>query len=322
MASNPVDAPLVITFPGKYGDLLWALPTIRALMRRREETATLLLPEKFGDIADLLMLQPYIDSVITYSGWRMQDTAPISPRIPPQAILEQFKAAEFLHLGYRDWPLPNVLLHTLETLNGNKSFLDAVGVDPILESELDLDTPWITVDGDEADLEGMAYTETPWIAGFTDEYFELKFGLWSLLTKHRPWVGNSTLALEDCRPEFFWEQEERSPLSISQGARWKSEGFHGGCNWLDGAYWLSKTEAFLGDCSAWHVLAAAMGVPVVLMEPQEMRHNPVFYPLPERQVFLVKGNDGKPTFDARHVAEALTSAIQWSRVNRTLEAEA
>jgi hypothetical protein len=68
---------------------------------------------------------------------------------------------------------------------------------------------------------------------------------------------------------------------------------------------------FLGDCSAWHVLAMAMGIPVVLVEPLEARWNPIFYPLgmDGPQVTMVRGNDGNPTFDARHVADALTRAL-------------
>lgn len=315
---------LMITFPGKYGDLLWALPTIRALSRRLGKPLDLLLPSAFEDIGDLLRQQPYIGAVIGASHWRLQDTAPISPRVPPQELLDLMPGVtEFLHLGYRDWPRPDVVRHTLDTyrhsLNGYDGAVHA-GLPTLKEEELALDEPWITLpdpatDEEEKDAQ-RGFTDTPWIAGFTDEYFELKFGLWRLLTNRKPFASNAVLDLRDLRQDFIWE--EAAPLSISTGARWKAEGFHAGCHWLDGARWLARTQAFLGDCSAWHVLAAAMGVPVVLMEPQAMRHNPVFYPLPDRQVFLVKGNDGNPTWDARHVAEALTNTIQWSRVERKL----
>jgi len=278
---------VLCTFPGKYGDLLWALPTIRALSRRLGQPVDLLLPARFQDIGELLARQPYLDAVVFSTAWVMQDTAPISPRVPPPDVIHyDGEPVAMVHLGYRDWPLPNCLLHTLETCNLQ---VDASGLNssagPITVPELTLDIPWITLP-DEA----PAPRRTPWVAGFTDEYFELKFGLWTLLSKQ-------------------WRAEGVSPISISVGGRWQGEAAHPGADWLLGAYCLQHTDVFLGDCSAWHVLAAAMGVPVIVMEPQSMRHNEVFYPLPARQVYLVTGNDGKPTFDSRHVAEALTYAI-------------
>jgi hypothetical protein len=50
-----------------------------------------------------------------------------------------------------------------------------------------------------------------------------------------------------------------------------------------------------------------LGKQVVMVEPNEARWNPIFYPYDKTggRVELVVGNDARPTFDARHVADTL-----------------
>ena len=75
------------------------------------------------------------------------------------------------------------------------------------------------------------------------------------------------------------------------------------------------------------VLAVALGVPAVIVEPNPMRHNPIFWPLgmDGPQVTCVKGGDGKPTHDARHTADVLreklkaTKATVWRRYGEAVE---
>lgn len=282
------------TFPGKYGDLLWALPTIRAISRRAGAPVDLLIPYSFASIVPLLLQQEYLGDIHAETEWQVQDTAPISPRVPPAS--ENF--AEFdavIHLGYRDWPLPDVARHTWET--ATLAWRDTLGEDAMLE-ELDLSTPWITIP--------VAYPR--WedvVVGFTDEYFELKYGLYKLLQRSVQ------------TPQLL-----ASIVSIAgmPGSRWNVEAGHACENLEVAARVLASARVFLGDCSALHVLAVAMGVPVVLMEPQTMRHNPVFYPLGTAgpEVTLVLGSDGHPTFDARHVRDALRTALaRRPKVQRT-----
>jgi hypothetical protein len=46
---------------------------------------------------------------------------------------------------------------------------------------------------------------------------------------------------------------------------------------------------------------AGLGVPVVCVEPNKDRHQPVFWPLPEEKVRKPIGGDGLWTLDSRHV---------------------
>lgn len=274
---------VLCTFPGKNGDLLWALPTIRALSRRIGEPVHLQIPGRFAGIADLVQAQPYIQTIYVATDWTMEDTAPISPRVPPATI--DIQQDMTFHLGYRDWPLPDLPRHTLQTLNyENQDLL------PFSESELCLQEPWITVPPHD----NFSKFYWPWCYGFTDEYFELKYGLVELLTKkpHR-WPGRLP------------------PISVGANDRWREEGGNAPMSWLESAALIKQSIAFLGCCSALHVLAVAIGTPAIIMEPQEARWNSIFWPLgmDGPQVRVVRGGDGKPTWDARHVRDTLREVV-------------
>lgn len=292
---------ILCTFPGKFGDLLWALPTIRAISRRVGEPVDLLVAKPFDSITPLLRHQPYLRKVWADPRWEVLDTAPISPRVPqltwdtsdtPDHDPWAASYDAILHLGYRDWPTPDVAIHTrlTATIEGR--------TEGVLEYPLDLAEwsfdPWITLPPEASSV--VDHWTWPWVYGFTDEHFELKVGLVTLL-EEKP---------------YWWKQDKTlHPTTIGANPRWQTEAGYFPTSWLDSAQMLQHTRAFLGDCSALHVLAVAMGVPAVLMEPNPMRHNQVFYPLGTEgpRVKLVRGIDGNPTFDARHVKDALANAL-------------
>ena len=104
---------------------------------------------------------------------------------------------------------------------------------------------------------------------------------------------------------------------VHNGGRWGDTPFSiatHSCTWPQAARHIRHAKVFLGDCSALHVLAVALGTPVVLVEPMEARWNPIFYPLGmDGAVQVVKGNDGRPTWDARHVGDVLRERLGASR---------
>jgi hypothetical protein len=105
-------------------------------------------------------------------------------------------------------------------------------------------------------------------------------------------------------------------VDLSVGPRWIAEyqqHEHGGpWSWEHAAAWISRAAVFLGDCSALHVLACAIGTPCVLMEPNEARHHEIFWPYGKTgpQVTQVLGTDGRWTWDARHVWETVQTVGQ------------
>ena len=281
---------ILCTFPGKYGDLLWALPTIRAISRRVGTPVDLVVAAPFGSICPLIEQQNYIGRCWASPDWQVQDTAPISPRVPPIGVVGSWDL--ILHLGYTGWPMPDLVRHTLATANAALTDLRNPGnrVDywiQIEEHALDLSTPWITTPRVALPLPPSHLVAV----GFTDEHFELKYGV-SLLQ------GSGGLPCTAYRV-------------IGASARWQTEASLGGLTWEGSAETLAGAAAFLGCCSALHVLAVAMGVPAIVMEPNPHRHNAVFYPLGTTgpQVTLVRGVDGLPTWDSRHTADTLTHVL-------------
>lgn len=278
---------ILCTFPGRYGDLLWALPSIRALSRRLGQPIDLCIAGEFASIVPLLRQQPYLGQVYAYAAWSL--ASPESWRTPLAAILAgPGPYTEVCELGYRGWPERGLPYETLFNLNAwhTPQLTALFGADwMVREAALDLQTPWITVEGPGAPTEVAV--------GFTEAWFELKFGLMCLLDRHLP-------------PYL---------VTTPPGTRWRTEGV--GLvgvletDWLGTARALRNADLFLGDCSALHVLATAIGTPAVVMEPMEARWNPIFWPLgmDGPQIAVVRGGDGRPTFDARATLDKVQSVL-------------
>jgi hypothetical protein len=255
---------ILTTFPGRNGDLLWALPTIRAISEHYGVPVDLQISGEFTGIVPLLQRQPYLNHVWADQTWALK---------PP----DEWKAPRVegydhvVHCGYRGWPecpLPEMVRR-------------GVVSDYQLDLDVDSNRPWIT--GVEPN------TVSPYkyqiISGWSDEWFELKYGILKLLNR-----------TDLC-------------VIVPKGSRWHQEAIGlpvYGCDWVTAAEWIAHGQLFLGCCSALHVLACAMGKPVIVLEPSVARHNPIFYPFGmDGRIKVVKGNDGLPTHDVRHLKDLL-----------------
>ena len=258
-----IDHPRICcTFPGRSGDLLWALPTVRALSEQQQTPVDLILAYEYRSLVPLLSQQAYLGAVIADPLWAVQQTAPMTPRTPATV---GWGYDHVYHLGYEGWPELPLPYDTARR----------AGV------EIDLARPWI-------DIQPYYPTPNSVAVGFTDEWFELKFGLWELL-RHLNWRS----------------------VSGREGSRWQREGHHHTTDWMEAARSIAASRVFLGCCSALHVLACALGIPCVIVEPAEARHHPIFWPYDKvgPQVTLVTGGDGKPTWDARHTSDAVRDTL-------------
>lgn len=274
---------ILCTFPGRNGDLIWSLPTMRAISEHVGSAVDLQIPGEFAPLAPLLQQQPYLHEVIISPEWAL---LPERVLTPPQLAKTYYRT---FHLGYRGWPSKPLPFEVQANLEAQWQAKD--GAVP----QGDLGRPWITAKPFD-DAVGDPYPVT---AGWSDCWFELKFGLCKLIA-----------------PAY-----EPFPIVCPIGSRWSLETAvvplpHGGprvfeTDWEAAARFIQSARVFLGDCSALHVLAVALGTPVVLVEPMEARWNPIFYPLgmDGPQVIVVKGLDGRPTFDARHVADTMKQVL-------------
>ncbi len=266
---------ILCTFPGRAGDLLWALPTVRAISESLGYPVDLQIAGEFEGMLELLRLQPYLGHCSANPHWDMtQGWAAPMPVGTPERTYERG-----IHLGYRRWPEEPLPIEVYTQCRSTQ-----VGLPLPL---VDLTRPWITV----KDLPARQVA-----VGWTDCYFELKYGLMELVFE----------------PRIKLSEKGLHPYTlVAPGSRWATEGGYSPTDWLEAARRIAGSEVFLGDCSALHVLAVALGKPCVIYEPMEARWNPIFYPLGKvgPQVTLVVGNDGLPTQDARHTAETLKAVL-------------
>ena len=273
---------ILTTFPGKFGDVIWACPSLRALAEATGAPVDLAVAAESASICPLLEAQPYIGKAFAIPEW----IGLAEPHMPWQAPRVAGYDAQ-VDLGYRGWPDQPLAQYTFARLRAEACWAG------VQEGALALERPWITAGDIARRLSGAISV------GFSDDHFELKYGLLRLLhAEFSPYTAGFT------------------PL-YAEGSRWQREGGLGvsGCDWLEAARVIAGASLFLGCCSALHVLAIALGVPVVMMEPSAARHNDIFYPLGKSgpQVTLVTGNDGLPTWDARAVAEAVRQGLEATR---------
>jgi hypothetical protein len=265
---------ILCTFPGRHGDLLWALPTIRAIQEHFKGEVALQIGQEYAGLVPLLQAQPYLAEVWAQPGWQGdRGDLRVGWEAPPPPVLQAYDAV--YHLGYRRWPtlpLPDEI------------WIEAVSTVGEPLPPIDLRRPWITVPP-------LTVWATPITVGFTDEWFELKVGI-TVLLQRGPWGAD-------------WY----GYLLTGDGSRWHHEAGHAPTDWIGAARRIAACRLFLGDCSALHVLAVALGTPAILVEPNEARWNGIFWPLGQDgpETCLVKGHDHRPTFDVRHVRAAITT---------------
>ena len=297
---------LLVTFPGKHGDSLWALPTLRALAEANGGHVDLLMAPAYSGILPLYRAQAYIGRADAWPSWQVQNTAPMTPWSPFEETLHHEALGvsagyeAILHLGYREWP--TAPMHQYVYSIAQREY-PTVPIAP-----LDLDRPWITlllprpgslIIGPDA----AAWPPMDIVSGWADEHFELKYGVESLALRN----------LNRGRQTYRTIRRVSAPKS-----RWVAEGDDPAYSWEAAAFALLQAKVFFGCCSALHVLACAMGKRLVMMEPAEARWNPIFWPYGQDgpRVMLVKGNDGRPTWDARHCADALRGALEAAHARR------
>lgn len=264
---------IIATMPGRFGDILWSLPTVRALAEVHGQPVEFYVSKKYGDpsFLELIEAQDYIESCRLIQSWEVVEAAPMTPRVPPEPF---YRADHVYHLGYVSWPerpLPYAISERAGTM------------------QLDLSKPWIEYGQPNfAGRDELIAIH----AGWTSEWKELKYGLMSYLDE-KGW---------ECR----WAAEAGSPYLERDLCSQEMD-------WTETAEAMSTSCLFIGDLSAQWVLACAIGTPAVIVEPEPMRHNEIFWvditnKKGQKMTRMVKGHDGKPTFDWNHVLDELNEA--------------
>ncbi len=287
---------VLCTHPGKAGDIFWALPAMRALAEIHGEPVDFLTSAIYKRVLGIIERQPYIRRARYHPHWNTLDTAPMTPRIPPTLLGEY--PEQVCHLGYKEWPrLP--LAFEAAT---NAELPEAVWRRP------EFLKPWITLPDTLWPERSTVFFDVA--VGFTHEWIELKAGILLGIADKLRGTGRSyddysfTLLYP---PGSRWASEFAAPLC-------RLDAFDSLCgDLLEVAWVIQRSILFLGCLSAPAVLAMALGKPRVLVEPNNGRWHEIFQ---HPDTPLVLGNDGRPTFDARHVADALLAKLAELRRTR------
>ena len=271
---------ILATMPGRFGDILWALPTVRLLAKRHDTQVDFTTSPRYDSLLELIQRQPYILETWTAARWNIQETAPITPRTPPECDCDDYEA--IYHLGYREWPKAPLAATIRESVGYRE------------DSPLRMESPWITV------IDACRETEGTVIAvGFSEEHIELKMGIllglaaasteitWQLLLPPKPLAHRA----------WEWVEVAGYPIEYIE------------TNWEQAADVIGNADLFFGCLSSLWVLANAVGTPTVIMEPMVARHNPIFWRESPKN-HLVVGNDGKPTFDLRATAAMIAAVLE------------
>jgi hypothetical protein len=267
---------IICTHPGRAGDILWALPTVRAISEHYGVPVDLCLGGEFVGLVPLFSQQAYLGKVWADPRWSLM---PPNEWQHPVDIEEGYDCV--WALGYRGWPTRPLPFEVYERVASGWT-------SPAADL---LTRPWITVDGPGAPTEIAV--------GFSEYHFELKFGL--LCSVEYQLGPSAPPLLQLAAPGSRWTTEV-PPATVGVLP----------CDWVDAARAIRNADLFFGCCSGLHVLACAMGKPCVIMEPIRDRLDPIFWPYGQNgpQTTLVRGNDGQATWDARACVTALKEALR------------
>lgn len=306
------------TFPGKFGDILWALPTIREIARQAGQPVHLAIGGKYSPLLELLKAQPYVAAAFAVEGWEEGEHASWDP---PEELLIPGAYDKVYHLRYPDWPHHSLPSETVLTASKLGALYTPFGAEELASVMRSMDQPWITPPDFPCSSPG-AYQPEPWpragrhiYLGWSDEHFELKLGLTALLATQ---LGQYRNLICRALPRSRWEGEEsRRVLCADPQSEYGEDLVDlGAGDWLMTARTLARCKLYVGCLSAQWVLANALGIPCCVIEPNPARHNPIFWwdgPIekdgkPRNRMVL--GNDGKPTFDARAAVLAVKEELE------------
>lgn len=271
---------ILASMPGRFGDILWALPTARLLAARHGTNVDFMTSPKYSSILELVQRQPYILETWAGEGWDVSSEDTAQNRVPPECDCADYE--EIYHLGYREWPRQSLPYE----IRGNADLVD----------DLRLTEPWITVPGAARETE-----DTVIAVGFSEEHIELKMGILLGLA--------GTDAFEDITWRFILPPPG-TPHRAWEWVRGLSDHVEfWQTDWEQAATAIASADLFFGCLSSMWVLANAVGTPTVIMEPMVARHNPIFWRDSPKN-HLVIGNDGKPTFDLRHTREMIAAVLE------------
>lgn len=105
---------IAATFPGKVGDILWSLPTVREISKLAGKPVDFYVMPHFDGVCELIESQPYINKCEGINGWEVDGNKALQDWEPPY-LPDMYDAV--YHLGYKSYPSYPLVLHAAMTAN-------------------------------------------------------------------------------------------------------------------------------------------------------------------------------------------------------------
>ncbi len=309
---------VLCSMPGKIGDILWSLPTVRVIAEAADHPVDLVLSQQYGEasLRKLIEGAPYINAVYQDPLWSVQDTAPLSPPRPremirpdPEGIGPGHPYDKTIHLGYETWPM---------SLLPADIYVRATAQWGSPLPQIELDTPWLEqpltpTEQTDGEFGQSLYSEWgeehhPKVhIGWSEEHVELKAGLIYALIGRLPEYDFRVVTHVGSRLSIEWLQNFPGTAD-SFNECFENISWYAG-DWLLTAHAMANSELYVGCLSSQWVLANALGKRTVIVEPAKARHNPIFFYNHPRNTMLI-GGDHLPTFDARHLCDMVKEKLR------------
>lgn len=228
---------VLCTFSGKYGDIMWSMPTVRALAARYEHKLDFCCMPQYENLLPLIQMQPYINKAFVLPEWKFEGS-PFGDQ-PWQAPTDGLGYEHVFHLTYRSHP-------QVECLADFTARQQCITLG-------DTWTPFLHLEEDRVEATVFSISENrvrypDIVFGFNPDYHEYKSVFISRLTKSlQSLLGH----------EIVWKEVTTLP-------------------WIDAACAIKNAKVFVGCRSALMVVAHGFGKNVVTFEPNSARLSPIF----------------------------------------------
>lgn len=255
--SAPITDGILITHPGKIGDLIWAAATMKAVADKFNCRVDIATSPYCAGLIPLLLAQEWVRTAVVLPEWNVTFSAPVAPVIPPPYFnvdgsplsLEPKTGSKWdrvFHFGMREWPGPTLFEYYPNLLK--REYGIRVTLDP--------NCSWFSARSNPGPAK---YTTICW----SDEWKELKAGLTNAIV--RAHMEREFQLLPSPTSQFFklFRFPFRNVL-IQE------------CDLLEMAEWIHNSTGLITCNSSPHPLANALGQRTFVVEPSTPRHQEVF----------------------------------------------
>lgn len=239
-------AKILCTFSGRYGDILWSLPTVRELRLRLNQSIDFCCMPQYENLLPLIRQQFYVNKAFPLLPWICQGS-PYGDQ-PWEAPVEHLGYEQVFHLTYRHHPQVECLADFIAR-----------------QQHVALGDTWVPfLNINDVRFFDMLQEEKKRTPGFEipNEFIKTP----EVVVGFNPDHGNY-------KQEFFNQVIASVENKLGREVPWKDLKKY---DWIKATYLVQNSKVFIGCRSALCVVAHGCGKPCVVFEPNVARHGIVF----------------------------------------------